>query len=72
MFFLVVNWLKVPCYVVAGLLDVPTVLRVLPIGLLVLPGIAVGRWLVTRTSQHVFDRIVLVMLTLGALDLLLG
>ncbi|WP_370327849.1 sulfite exporter TauE/SafE family protein [Euzebya sp.] len=68
-FFFVVNWLKVPGYVAAGLLDLST-LRVLPFALLIWPGVVTGRWLVDRISRQVFERIVLALLVVGAIYLL--
>lgn len=68
-FFFVVNWLKVPGYLAAGLLDWQT-LRVVPLALLIPPGVVTGRWLVERVSPRVFERIVLVLLVVGAIYLL--
>lgn len=70
-YFFAVNWLKVPGYAVAGLLDL-SIARTLPLALLLVPGTLVGRWLVERIRQEAFERIVLVLLTLGAVNLLIG
>lgn len=69
--FFVVNWLKVPGYVAAGMLDV-TMVRVVPFAALIWPGVAVGRWLVQRVPATVFERIILALLVLGAVYLLIG
>lgn len=69
--FFVVNWLKVPGYMAAGLLDVSMV-RVVPFAVLIWPGVAVGRWLVQRVPATVFERVILALLVLGAVYLLIG
>lgn len=69
--FFVVNWLKVPGYMAAGLLDVSMV-RVVPFAVLIWPGVAAGRWLVQRVPALVFERIILSLLVLGAIYLLIG
>ena len=69
-FFFVVNWLKVPGYVAAGLLDA-TVVRLAPLALFLVPGVLVGRLLVHRIDARLFERVVLVLLTVGAVNLLL-
>jgi uncharacterized membrane protein YfcA len=70
-FFFVVNWLKVPGYLAAGLLDA-SVLRLAPLALLLVPGVLVGRWLVDRVEQQVFERIVIGLLLFGAVYLLVS
>lgn len=70
-FFFVVNWLKVPGYLAAGLIDV-RMLQVLPFALLIWPGVAMGRWLVRRVAAQVFERVILVLLVVGAVYLLVG
>lgn len=70
-FFFVVNWLKVPGYAAAGLLDV-SMLRMLPLAVLIVPGTMAGRWLVDRVDDVVFERIVLALLVIGAVYLLVG
>lgn len=70
-FFLVVNWLKVPGYLAAGLLDA-SMLRLAPLALLLVPGVYLGRWLVRRVDAVLFERVILVLLTVGAVYLLAG
>jgi len=69
--FFVINWLKVPGYIAAGLLDASMV-RVVPFAVLIWPGVAAGRWLVQRVPARVFERVILTLLVLGAIHLLLG
>ena len=68
-FFFVVNWLKVPGYLAAGLLDA-SMLRLAPVAVLILPGVYVGRWLVRRVDAVLFERIILFLLTVGGIHLL--
>jgi uncharacterized membrane protein YfcA len=70
-FFFVVNWLKVPGYIAADLLEAGMV-RVVPFALLIWPGVVVGRWLVERVDAVVFERLILVLLLVGAIYLLIG
>lgn len=69
-FFAIVNWLKVPGYIVAGLVDVSVMTRLAPFALLTIPGALAGRFLVERASKQVFDRIVIGLLIVGAVYLL--
>lgn len=68
--FFVVNWMKVPGYLGAGLFDTELLRTLAPVVLLIGPGIIVGRWFVTVVRQEVFDRFILVSLVAGALLLL--
>lgn len=70
-FFFVVNWLKVPGYLAAGLIDA-RMLRVLPFAVLIWPGVLLGRWLVQRVAADVFERTILALLAVGAGYLLIG
>ena len=70
-FFSVVNWLKVPGYLAAGLLD-GSALALAPVAVLLVPGVLAGRWLVHRVDARVFERVVLVLLVVGAVYLLVG
>lgn len=65
--FFVVNWLKVPAYIRADLIDLDLLWSIAPTALLIPPGIWVGRWIVVRIDQALFDRLLLVSLTAGAL-----
>lgn len=65
-FFTVVNWVKVPGYLAAGLVHIGLLVRLAPLAPLVPLGIVIGRWVVVRISQAVFDRLVLGSLLAGA------
>lgn len=69
-FFAIVNWLKVPGYMAAGLLDASLIARLAPLALLTIPGVFVGRMLVERVSRALFDRLVVGLLLVGAVYLL--
>ena len=71
-FFWVVNWIKVPGYLVAGLFEWPLLWRLAPTALLIPVGTALGRWGVHRVEQRTFDRAVLALLVVGAVLLLVG
>ena len=71
-FFGIVNWLKVPGYIAAGLVDVSLLTRLAPFALLTFPGALAGRFLVRRASKVVFDRIVIGLLIMGAMYLLVS
>ncbi len=68
--FFVINWMKVPGYLSAGVFDVDLTLTVAPLAVLIVPGIFVGRWFVTVVRAEVFDRFILVSLVAGAFLLL--
>ncbi|GAA1188658.1 TSUP family transporter [Nesterenkonia xinjiangensis] len=69
-FFFAVNLAKLPFQVGLGLLT----LEVLTIAAVLVPLVVVaafaGRWLATRISQRMFDRLVLVLTAVGAVNLL--
>ncbi|GAB3180581.1 sulfite exporter TauE/SafE family protein [Nesterenkonia halophila] len=70
-FFFAINLTKVPFQIGLGLLDAQVAL----IAAVLVPGVVisacVGRWLAVRISQRLFDRLVLVLTAVGALNLLL-
>lgn len=64
--FWATNWLKVPGYALAGLLDVDLIIALAPTALLILPGVLCGRWAVRRLDPRPFEAFVLVGLLTGA------
>lgn len=70
-FFFAINLTKVPFQIGLGLLDA----RVALIAAVLVPAVVVsafaGRWLAVRISQRLFDRLVLVLTAVGAVNLLL-
>ncbi len=68
--FWATNWLKVPGYALAGLLDIDLIVTLAPTALLILPGVLCGRWAVRRIDPRPFEMLVLVGLVIGAVLLL--
>lgn len=70
--FAAINLLKVPGYVLTGFSHPGLALRLAP-ALLALPvGVAVGRSMIRRIRQEVFDRLILSILTLTGTYLIFG
>jgi uncharacterized membrane protein YfcA len=68
--FAMINLLKVPGYLLAGLIDGKLILSTIWGWLLLPVGVALGRFLVDRINQVWFERITFVLLVAGALVLL--
>ncbi|WP_324650268.1 sulfite exporter TauE/SafE family protein [Georgenia sp. H159] len=68
-FFAIVNLTKVPFSVGLGLVTGPSLLLDLVLVPMVLLGALGGRWLAGRIRQDVFERLVIVLTVLGALNL---
>ncbi len=65
-FFFVLNWIKLPFYLYAGVFDVGLLrsdLWVLP---LVIAGVFLGRWMALRISRIAFERVIIVLLLITA------
>jgi len=70
LFFAVTNWIKVPYYYQAGLLDFGRLLSLVWLAPLVPLGVWIGRQLAERIDPAVFDRIILVLLAISGIFLL--
>lgn len=70
LFFAVINWIKVPYYYGAGLLDFAGKLELLWVAPLVPLGVWVGKRLAQRVERRVFERIILVLLGISGVLLL--
>jgi uncharacterized membrane protein YfcA len=68
--FWAINWLKVPGYAAAGLLQPDLLIRLSPTAVLIFPGVLLGRWAAGRLNRGVFEIFVLIGLTAGAVLLL--
>lgn len=68
--FFLINWMKVPGYLSAGVFDLDLTMKVAPLAILIFPGILIGRWFVTVVKPEVFDRFIVASLLGGALLLL--
>ncbi|MDX1450618.1 MAG: sulfite exporter TauE/SafE family protein, partial [Acidimicrobiia bacterium] len=69
-FFAVVNALKVPGYVVAGIFDVGLIASTLWAWAFIPVGVLVGRRMVDRINREVFEKALLGLLVVGAVVLL--
>ena len=69
-FFAIVNIVKLPILVGLGLITVPVLLLDAVLIPLVVVGALLGRWMIPRIHQVLFDRIVLVLTIVGAAYLL--
>lgn len=70
-FFFAVNLLKVPFQIGLGLLNTEILSIVLVLVPLVVVAAFLGRWIAGRISQRVFERLVLGLTAIGALNLLI-
>jgi len=70
LFFALINWIKVPYYLYAGLLDFSTLPRLIWFAPFVPLGVWVGKRLVTRADKMVFQRIIVVLLLVTGILLL--
>jgi hypothetical protein len=71
LFFLILNYIKVPFYLYAGLFDwalLRSALWILPLAPL---GVWIGRAFVLRVNKELYDRVILLFLVISALLVLL-
>jgi uncharacterized membrane protein YfcA len=71
LFFAVINVLKVPAQALAGLMRFEHVLSALWVLPLIVVGVWVGRWTISRINQVVFERILLLLLFVASMVLIL-
>lgn len=69
-YFAIINWLKVPYYIYAGVLDLNQLRQVVWLLPLIPVSVLVGRWLSTRIDKQTFERVMIVLLAASALLLL--
>lgn len=69
-YFAIINWLKVPYYIYAGVLDLNQLRQVVWLLPLIPISVLVGRWLSTRIDKKTFERVILGLLIISALLLL--
>lgn len=70
--FAMINILKVPGYLLDGLIDGELILSTIWGWLLIPVGVVLGRFLVDRINRVMFERVTLVLLVIGALALLVS
>ncbi len=63
LFFMILNWLKVPFYWRSGLFNFPDLRTIaLPVLVLVPIGVWVGRWIGLRLNKRTFEQVIVVLL----------
>ncbi len=67
LFFLILNWIKVPYYFYARLFDFPRLLQVAWLLPLVPLGAWVGKWAAGMLSRQTFERVIVVLLGISGL-----
>ena len=71
-FFLILNWIKVPYYWYADLFDFQMLWQVAWLLPLVPLGVWVGRWAAGKVNKDVFERIIISLLVITAVMLIVG
>lgn len=71
-FFLILNWIKVPYYWYADLFDFQMLWQVAWLLPLVPLGVWVGRWAAGKVNKDVFEWIIIVLLVITAVMLIVG
>ena len=70
-YFAIINWLKVPYYVYAGILHPQQLIEIAWLLPLIPVGVLLGRWLSVRINKATFDQVILVLLAVSAVLLLM-
>lgn len=71
LFFMILNWLKVPFYWRSGLFDLALLRGIaLPMLVLVPIGVWVGRWIGLRLNKRTFEQVIVVLLFLSGILLI--
>lgn len=70
-FFLILNWIKVPYYFYARLFDFQLLWRIAWLLPLVPAGVWVGRWAAGKVNKEVFEQIIIALLVVTAILLIL-
>ena len=70
LFFMILNWIKVPYYWYAGLFDFEVLKQLVWIIPLIPVGVFVGRWFSIRVRKELFDKIIIIFLGIAGLLLI--
>ena len=71
LFFTVLNWMKVPSYYIAGLVNLTTLSQIIWLLPLLPIGVWAGKWLTTKVDKVMFDRIIMALLAMSGVLLLI-
>jgi len=71
LFFLILNWIKVPYYIAANLFDWALMLKIVVVLPTVPLGVWFGRWLISKVDQQTFEKIIIGALALAATIILI-
>lgn len=72
LFFLILNWIKVPYYLYARLFDFTELLGIVWLMPLVPVGVWVGKWAASRLDKLIFERVIVALLVVSATMLIAG
>lgn len=71
LFFLILNWIKVPFYLYADLFDSELLRQIIWLLPLVPLGVVIGRWAIGRVNAETFERIIVSLLLINGFVLIL-
>lgn len=71
LFFMILNWIKVPYYLYAGLFDFQRLRQIAWLMPLVPLGVLIGRWAAGRIDRRTFEQIIIVLLLINGMLLIL-
>jgi uncharacterized membrane protein YfcA len=72
LFFMILNWIKVPYYFYIGLFDFQRLTQIAWLIPLLPLGVVVGRWASSKVDRQVFERIIVALLGITGLLLIFG
>ena len=72
LFFATINALKLPGFLSANVIDLPRLLSVLWALPIIPLGVWIGKWVILRLNQRVFEWLMLILLVYAGVSLLLG
>lgn len=70
--FAVINALKLPGFLAANVIDLPRLVGVLWVLPIIPVGVWIGKWIIVRLNQRVFEWLMLILLAYAGVSLLVG
>lgn len=70
LFFMILNWIKVPFYIYAQVFDLPRLWQIVWLLPLVPLGVWSGRWAASKVDKRAFERVIVALLAMTALLLI--